>query len=294
MRIVVAGGSGFLGRPLIRTLKSAGHEVTQLVRRPATKPDQMSWNPADPITLPDGTEAVINLCGVGVGHRWTPAYRRELLDSRVVPTQTLAKAVAKQRIGLLVNSSGVGSYADTGDTEVTEQSPALQGKDLLSRVSVQWEEATRAASDAGSRVAILRTGLPLDRDGGFLKPQLLPFKLGVGGKLGSGKQWVPWVSFIDWLRAVQFILGDEQIDGPVNIVGPNPVTNAEFTKQLGKALHRPTFMPIPKLAVLTLFGEYANEGYRSIRVKPQVLLSRGFRFEHPTVDRALRAALSSR
>jgi uncharacterized protein (TIGR01777 family) len=294
MRIVVAGGSGFLGRPLIRTLKSAGHEVTQLVRRPATKPDQQMWNPAEPVTLPGDTAAVINLCGVNIGHRWTESYRRELRDSRVVPTTTLAKAVAAQGIELLLNSSGVGSYGDTGQQEVTEESPAFTGDDFLSQISREWEDATRPAAEAGARVVVLRTGLPISTQGGFLKPQLLPFKLGVGGKLGSGKQWVPWISFTDWLRAMQFAIGDKQIEGPLNIVGPNPVTNAEFTKELGKALHRPTFMFVPKLAVQVLYGEYANEGYRSLRVKPQVLLSRGFRFEHPTVDRALKAAFSSR
>ncbi len=294
MRIVVAGGSGFLGRPLIKTLKTAGHDVTQLVRRPAAKPDEVTWHPAEPVTLPEDTAAVINLCGVGIGHRWTEAYRKEVLDSRVIPTTTLAKAVAAQKIGLLVNASGVGSYGDTGNREVTEASPAFTGDDFLSKVSVQWEGATRYAAEAGARVVLLRTGLPISAQGGFLGPQLLPFKLGVGGKLGDGKQWVPWVSFIDWLRAVQFALGDNEIEGPLNIVGPNPVTNAQFTKELGKALHRPTFMFVPKLAVQVLYGEYANEGYRSLRVKPQVLLARGFRFEHPTVDQALRAAFSSR
>ena len=159
---------------------------------------------------------------------------------------------------------------------------------------MEWEAATRPAADAGARVVIMRTGLPLSTEGGFLKPQLLPFKLGVGGKLGSGKQWVPWVSFTDWLRAVQFAIGDKEIDGPLNIVGPNPVTNAEFTKELGKALHRPTFMFVPKLAVQVLYGEYANEGYRSLRVKPQVLLVPGLPLRTCDGRRALKAALSSR
>ena len=292
MRIVVAGGSGFLGLPLIRTLRTAGHEVTQLVRRPATKPDQVTWDPAGPVSLPEDTAAVINLCGASIGRRWTDSYRQELLDSRVVPTTTLAKAVAAQGIGLLINASGVGSYGDTGQTEVTEESPAFTGTDFLSRISAQWEGATGYAAKAGARVVLLRTGLPLSVQGGFLKPQLLPFRLGVGGKLGDGKQWVPWVSFTDWLRAVQLALTDEEIDGPLNIVGPNPVTNAQFTKALGKVLRRPTFMFVPKLAVQALYGEYASEGYRSMRVKPQVLLSQGFRFEHPTVDQALRAAFA--
>ena len=165
----------------------------------------MKWDPAGPVTLPEDTAAVINLCGANIGHRWTESYRRELRDSRVVPTTTLAKAVAAQGIGVLINSSGVGSYGDTGDTEVTEDSPAFKGDDFLSKVSVEWEGADppgRRCGGAGS--SCCARVLPISADGGFLKPQLLPFKLGVGGKLGSGKQWVPWVSFIDWLRAVQF------------------------------------------------------------------------------------------
>lgn len=294
MRIVVAGGSGFLGRPLIKTLRSEGHEVTQLVRRPVAKPEQLTWDPAEPIRLPDGTDAVINLCGAGIGHRWTASYRQQIRDSRVVPTATLARAVAEQRIPVHLNASGVGFYGSAGDRELTEESPHGDANDFLVGVSLEWEGATKPAAEAGSRLVLLRTGLPLRGDGGFLKPQLLPFKLGVGGKLGSGRQWVCWVSYADWLSAVLFALTNDRIEGPMNIAAPNPVTNAQFTKALGRALHRPTIMPVPKLAVKVLYGEYSEEGYRSFRVKPKLLQSLGFTFKHEQVDTALREALSSR
>ncbi len=290
MRIVVAGGSGFLGHPLMHRLWAAGHEVTQLVRRPATKPEQVTWDPSQRLRLPDDTAAVINLCGASIGHRWTDAYRRELRDSRLRPTTTLAEAVVTQRIPVLLNASGVGFYGDTGDREVTESSGPGDTGDFLVGLNVAWEAAAEAAAQ---RIVLLRTGLPLHADGGFLKPQLLPFRLGVGGKLGSGRQWVPWISLADWIEAVMFLL-DNDIHGPVNLVGPNPVTNAEWTQALAQALHRPAIMPIPKFAVRTLFGEYAMEGYRSMRVKPEVLLTQGFTFQHETAQAALADALSSR
>jgi uncharacterized protein (TIGR01777 family) len=291
MRIVVAGASGFLGHPLMRRLRAAGHEVTQLVRRGTTKPEQVTWDPAEPIHLPDDTGAVINLCGASIGHRWTDAYRREIRESRVRPTATLAQAVAAQGIPVLINASGVGIYGDTGDREVTEQSPPGDASEFLVGVNIEWEAAALAASS--QRVVFLRTGLPIDQAGGFLKPQLLPFRLGVGGKLGNGRQWVPWISLTDWLNAAMFVL-EHEIDGPVNMVGPEPVTNAEWTKALGQALHRPALMPVPRLAVRILFGEYSDEGYRSMRVKPQALLAEGFTFTHSTAREALQHALSSR
>jgi uncharacterized protein (TIGR01777 family) len=291
MRIIVAGGSGFLGHPLIRSLRAAGHDVTQLVRRRAGKPDEMTWDPAGPIRLPDDTAAVINLCGASIGHRWTESYKRELRDSRLVPTATLARAVAAQGIPVLVNASGVGVYGDTGDREVTERSAPGDPGDFLVGLNIEWEAAALAASP--QRVVLLRTGLPVDAHGGSLKPQLLPFRLGIGGKLGNGRQWVPWISLEDWLRATMFVL-EHDVDGPVNLVGPKPVTNAEWTHTLAQLLHRPALMPVPKLGVRLLYGEYALEGYRSMRVKPQVLLSQGFTYRHATVEAALRNALSSR
>jgi uncharacterized protein len=291
MRIVIAGASGFLGQPLMRSLRAARHEITQLVRRAPAKPHEVVWDPATPIRLPEDTGAVVNLCGASIGHRWTRPYRREIRDSRVLSTATLAEAVAAQGIPVLVNASGVGFYGDTGDREVTERSPHGDPSQFLVDVNIEWEAATRAAG--ARRVVLLRTGLPLHRSGGFLKPQLLPFRLGIGGKLGNGRQWVPWISLPDWLEAVTFLL-EHEIDGPVNLVGPAPVTNAEWTRTLAKALHRPALMPVPKLGVRLLFGEYADEGYRSFRVKPEVLLAAGFTFRHETAEAALREALSSR
>jgi uncharacterized protein (TIGR01777 family) len=291
MRIVVAGGSGFLGRPLIKRLRASGHEITQLVRRPATKPEHQTWDPAKPVELPADTGAVINLCGAGVGdHRWTEAYRREIYDSRLNPTTTLTKAVVSQGIPVLINSSGIGFYGSSGDRELTETSPPGPS-DFLTDLAVKWEAATLPASEAGARVVMMRTGLPLHPDGGFLKPQMLPFKLGVGGKIGNGHQWVPWMAYEDWFGAVEFLL-DSDIAGPVNLTGPKPVTNAEFTKALGETLHRPAIMPIPKLALKVLFGEFSEEAYRSFRVLPKVLIANGFTFRYPSVRTALKAALT--
>lgn len=289
MRIVVAGGSGFLGRPLMKTLQAAGHEVIQLVRRPATDVRQRTWDPARPVELPGDTDAVVNLCGANVGHRWTDRYRKVIRDSRVIPTSTLAEAVARQGIPVLVNASGVDFYGDTGDRTVDESSHA--GDNFLAGLSVEWEGATAAASAAGTRVVLLRTGMPLHRDGGLLKPQLLPFRLGVGGKLGNGRQWVPWLSLTDWLRAALFVLTNEQVSGPVNMVGPQPVTNAEFTKALAHALHRPAVWRIPKLAVKVLYGQYGVEGFHSRRAMPKVLSGNGFEYRHKTLPEALAQAL---
>lgn len=289
MRIVVAGGSGFLGQPLIRALRDSGHEITQLVRRPAATPEQQTWEPGLPVELPADTGAVINLCGAGVGdHRWTDEYKKLIRDSRVVPTTTLAEAVARQGVPLLINASGVGFYGDTGDRKVDESSPP--GDDFLARLSVEWERAAATAKPA--RVVTLRTGMVLDRNGSFLKAQLLPFRLGLGGKLGNGKQWVSWISLADWLGAVQFIIGDERIAGPANLVGPDPVTNADFTKAFAAALHRPAIFRIPKLAIRVLYGEFADEVFQSSRAIPKVLHDNGFTHQHPTLPQALAAALA--
>jgi uncharacterized protein (TIGR01777 family) len=289
MRIVVAGGSGFLGQPLIARLRAEGHQVTQLVRREPERPDQLRWDPVRPIRLPEGTEAVVNLCGAGVGdHRWTESYRELLRSSRIVPTTTLAQAVQMQGVGVLVNASGVGAYGDRGDEEITEETPTATGE-FLGDLSADWEAAAQLARPA--RVVVLRTGLPLHRSGGLLKPMVLAFQLGVGGKFGGGRQWLPWVSREDWLRAVVFAVTSDALDGPVNVAGPTPATNAEFTEVLGSLLHRPTIMPIPRFGVRLLVGEFADEAFKSTREVPAALLRAGFEFRHPTVREALVAAL---
>ncbi|MEU1753844.1 TIGR01777 family oxidoreductase [Micromonospora matsumotoense] len=298
MRILMAGVSGFLGTRLVDRLTGDGHQVTRLVRRSPRNPDEQRWDPAagqlDPAVVA-GADAVVNLAGAGVGDkRWTDDYRRVIRSSRVDSTTTLAVTIAglpaADRPRVLLNSSAVGWYGNTGDRVVEEDAPAGDG--FLADVCRVWEAATRPAEDAGVRVVRLRTGLPLHRDGGLLKPQLLPFKLGIAGKLGSGRQWLPWISLRDWLDATVFLLTAEEIAGPVNVVGPHPVTNAEFTRELARQLHRPAIVPIPALALKAALGGFAQEALTSTRVLPGVLTRAGFPWTHPALPAALHAALT--
>jgi uncharacterized protein (TIGR01777 family) len=297
MRILMAGASGFLGTRLAERLRAHGHDVTRLVRRPAESADEVSWQPSagqlDPAPVA-AADVVINLAGVGVGDkRWTPGYKSQIRSSRVDSSGTIARTIknlpAQDRPKALLNSSAVGWYGDTGDREVTEEAPA--GTGFLADVCRVWEAAARPAEDAGVRVALLRTGLPLDEHGGLLKPQMLPFRLGVGARLGNGRQWVPWIAMEDWLDAAVFVMETADIAGPVNMVGPAPVTNAEFTDVFGRVLHRPTVLQIPGLALHIALGEFAGEATRSQRVLPGVLSRAGFTFTHSTLESALRAAV---
>ncbi|NLU77393.1 TIGR01777 family protein [Micromonospora sp. HNM0581] len=297
MRILMAGASGFLGTRLVDLLVADGHQVTRLVRRPPRTADERQWSPSaaqlDPAVVAEA-DAVVNLAGAGVGdRRWDDSYRRLIRSSRVDSTGTLATTIAGlpavDRPEVLVNSSAIGWYGDTGDRVVEEDAPAGEG--FLADVARVWEAATRPAEDAGVRVVRLRTGLPLHRDGGLLKPQLLPFKLGIAGRLGSGRQWVPWISMVDWLHATTFLLTRADIAGPVNVVGPAPVTNAEFTRELARQLNRPAVIPIPALALKVALGGFAQEALTSTRVLPGVLNRAQFVFRHPDLPTALQAAL---
>jgi uncharacterized protein (TIGR01777 family) len=299
MRILMAGVSGFLGTRLVEHLRADGHDITRLVRRPAQAADEITWKPSaaelDPSAVA-GADAVINLAGVGAGDkRWTPGYKSLIRSSRVDSAATIAGVIRRlpetDRPRVLLQSSAVGWYGDTGDREVTEEAPA--GKDFLADVARIWEAAARPAEDAGTRVALLRTGLPLDVHGGLLKPQMLPFRLGVGGKFGNGRQWVPWIAMADWLAAVAFLLNRDDVAGPVNVVGPAPVTNATFTEVFGRVLHRPTIMPIPGIALKVAVGGFAGEALKSQRVLPGVLERAGFTWTLPTLEGALRAALGA-
>jgi uncharacterized protein len=299
MRILMAGASGFLGTRLADRLRGQGHDLTRLVRHEARAADEAPWKPSagqlDP-SLVAGADAVINLAGAGVGDkRWTSAYKSRIRSSRVDSTGTIARTIANlpaaDRPQVLLNSSAVGWYGDTGDREVTEDAPA--GNGFLADVCRVWEAAARPAEDAGVRVALLRTGLPLDEHGGLLKPQMIPFRMGVGGKLGNGRQWLPWISLQDWVEAVAFLLERDDVAGPVNLDGPAPVTNATFTEVFGRLLHRPTVMPIPGFALRVALGEFAGEALRSQRVIPGVLSRAGFGWAHPTLESALRAALEA-
>ncbi|AGZ40139.1 TIGR01777 family oxidoreductase [Actinoplanes friuliensis] len=297
MRILLAGASGFLGTRLVERFRAEGHELTKLVRRPAQAADEATWKPSsgqlDP-ALVAGADAVINLAGVGVGDkRWNARYKSLIRSSRVDTAGTIARAIktlpAADRPRVLLQSSAVGWYGDTGDRPVTEEAPA--GTGFLADVCRVWEAAARPAEDAGTRVVLLRTGLPLDEHGGLLKPQMLLFRLGIGGKLGGGKQWVPWIGLADWLSATGFLLDRDDVNGPVNMVGPDPVTNATFTQVFGRVLNRPAVLQVPGIALQVALGEFAGEALRSQRVLPGVLERAGFRFSQPTLEEALRAAV---
>ncbi|NJC69661.1 TIGR01777 family protein [Planosporangium thailandense] len=298
MRILIAGSSGFLGSRLVQALTDDGHRVRRLVRREPRTSDEAQWAPdagrIDPGVVAD-SDAVINLAGANVGgRRWTDAYKRELRDSRIDSTATLVNAIAAAKAATggpaaLLNSSAVGFYGDTGDRPVDERDAG--GTGFLADLCRDWEAATAPADAAGVRVAHLRTGLPLDRDGGFLKPLMPIFRLGLGGPLGSGHQYVPWISLPDWLAAVRFLLDQRELTGPVNLTGPNPVTSAAFSRALGRHLHRPAFIPAPRLALRAVLGEFGDEALASQRVLPGVLAKAGFDFRHRDVTSALRWAV---
>lgn len=304
MRILMAGSSGFLGSWLRDRLRADGHEVVRLVRREARAPDEVQWRPdaglLDPAVVASA-DAVVNLAGTPLGTRvgrmqvpvrwWTAAYRREFRTSRVKSTATLARAIAtaERRPSVFLAASAVGWYGDTGDAEVDEQAPAGEG--FLADTCRVWEAATGPAEEAGVRVVRMRIGFPLHRDGGLLGPQLLPFRWGLGGRLGHGRQWVPWISLADWLEAVVLLLRRDDLAGPVNLVGPRPVTNAEFTRALSRELGRPALVPVPGVLLRGLLGEYGRDALASKRVVPGVLTQAGFTFAHPDLPSALRAAL---
>ncbi len=297
MTIVVTGSSGLLGSALVRALRADDRPVLRLVRREPKEPDEAFWDPArgvlDPSLL-EGAEAVVHLAGAGIGdRRWTESYKRELLRSRVDGTRTLAEALASldEKPGVLLSGSAVGFYGDTGDRVVDESAPA--GKGFLAEVVRAWEAAATPAEEAGVRVVRLRSGIVLSSAGGALAKVLPIFKVGAGAPLGSGRQYVSWISLPDWLKAVRFLLTSQDISGPVNVTAPEPVTNAQYTTAIGKALRRPT-MPVgaPGFALRLALGEFATEGVLAgQRVVPRRLLDAGHGFSHPTLEEALAAVL---
>ncbi len=294
MRVVMAGASGFLGHHLVVRLRADGHAVLRLVRREPRADDEARWRPSDreldPQLLEDA-DAVVNLSGAGVGDkRWTDAYKREIRDSRVNATATLASAIAgsSQRPAVLLNASAIGWYGDTADHAVEETSAS--GTGFLPELCREWEAATEPAAAAGVRVVRLRTGLVLAGSGGLLKPLLPLFRFGLGGRLGSGRQYMSWISLQDWLGAVAFLLGGA-ISGPVNLTAPYPETNADFSRALGRVLRRPALLPAPGFALRIALGEFAGDALSSTRALPGVLTRAGYRFTHPELVPALRWAL---
>jgi uncharacterized protein (TIGR01777 family) len=296
VKVLVSGASGLIGTALVRSLRADGHEVRRLVRHPADAADESQWDPArrelDPRVL-DGIDAVIHLAGVGVADkRWSESHKRAILDSRVDGTTTIAAAVATHadHVKVLISASAVGWYGERGE-ELLDES-AASGSGFLANVVRQWEAATDAALDAEVRVVNLRTGIVLSPDGGALGKVLPLFKAGVGGKLGNGKQWMPWIALADEIKAIQFLLADTSISGPVNLTAPNPVRNAEYTSAIGRALHRPTLATVPAFALRVVLAGFSDEGALvSERVVPRKLLDAGFEFTYPDLEDALAAIL---
>ena len=310
MRIVIAGSSGLIGTALGSALR-ADHDVLRLVRRRPVATDERGWDPPaghlDDGAL-DGADAVVNLCGVNVGdRRWSGAFKQQIRDSRIEPTDVLARAVAERGVRTLVNASAIGYYGDTGDTVVDESSPMGSdslhrpggsdslhrpgGRAFLAEVCRDWEAATRPAKDAGARVVLLRTGVVLARSGGLMRRLLPVFRFGLGGRLGSGRQYLPWISLDDEVGAIRLLIENDAVHGPVNLTGPDPVTNAAFTRELSAVLGRPAPWVVPAFALRLAVGELAVEALTGQRAVPRVLQEHGYRFVHPTVRAALEAAV---
>jgi uncharacterized protein (TIGR01777 family) len=295
--VAIAGSSGLIGSALVTALRTADYRVLRIMRRAPANAGELHWDPDsgefDSGAL-SGVDAVVNLCGINVGQRrWSGAFKQNLRDSRITPTEVLSAAVADAGVGVLVNASAVGYYGNTKDRTIDETNSA--GTGFLAQLCQDWEAATAAAAQAGTRVVLARTGLVLAPSGGALR-QLRPlFSLGLGARLGSGRQYMSWISLEDEVRALQFAISDSRLSGPVNLTGPAPVTNAEFTAALGRAVNRPTPLMMPKFAVRAALGEFADEGLLSgQRAIPAELERAGFEFHHNTVGEALRYATARR
>ena len=293
MRVVVAGSSGLIGTALVTELRAAGHEVLRLVRRAPSGPDERRWDPpagrVDDGAL-DGADAVVNLCGAPIaGGRWSHARRQLLVNSRVEPTEVLAAAVAEQRIPLLVNASAAGYYGDKGDQVVEESAP--KGAGFLADLCGRWEAATERAAEAGARVVRLRTGHVLAGKGGLVGMMKPLFKLALGGRLGNGRQYMPWIHVDDQIAAMRHVLETPAVSGAVNVCSPNPVTNAEFTAAFGRAVRRPAPWFAPSPAIRLAVGDTDGEILYSQRMVPTVLVDNGFSHHHVDLDETLSSLL---
>lgn len=297
MKVTIAGGSGFIGEAVVRELLSQGHDVAVLTRNPQ-KADggrpllwdgktQGAWSKEAA-----SSDVVINLAGENIGERWTEERKVRLIESRVGATRALVAAIATepQRKRTFINASAIGFYGPRGD-EILDET-ATRGEGFLADLAARWEKEALAA-DTLARLVIFRFGVVLGSGGGALGKMLLPFKLGVGGRIGSGRQWFSWVALDDVTRAILWAIGDDSLRGVFNVTAPNPVTNADFTRALGRTLHRPAVLPIPSAGLKILFGQMAGETLLSgQRVIPSRMSERGFRFVHDTVESALQRALT--
>ena len=298
MRIAITGSSGLIGTALVAALRADGHRVVRLVRQTPASEDEIAWDPLAPAGglgpgALDGLDAVVHLAGANVaGRRWTAAYKEEIRASRVRGTQALAGALAAASAppSVLLSGSAIGWYGDTGGREVDESSPA--GSGFLPEVVTQWEAAARQAGEAGIRVVTMRTGIVLSRRGGALARMLLPFRLGLGARLGSGTQVMSWITLADHAAIVGFLLTHPEISGPVNLTTPHPATNAELTSALAAALHRPGLLFLPEPALRLALGGVSSDILSSARVMPRRLEAAGYQFRFPDLPGALAAELT--
>lgn len=274
MKVAITGGSGFIGRVVAERLRASGHSVIAVSSRAAPRPENFA-----------GCQAVIHLAGEPVAQRWTTAARERILNSRIQGTRALVAALRHEPPVVLVSASAIGFYGSRGDHILTEDSPPAP--DFLGLVALGWEQEAVAAEEFGVRVVRPRIGVVLGRGGGALTKMTLPFRLGVGGRLGSGKQWMSWVHLDDLVSLIEFAIADTAFSGPMNAVAPNPVTNADFTRELAAALHRPAIFPVPEFALKLLFGDMSQMLLGSQRVIPEAALRAGFRFRFTEVGAAL-------
>ena len=296
MKFLITGSSGLIGSALVAYLTNAGHDVRRLVRRVPSGCD-LHWNPEEGLIDLSGLgeiDAVIHLAGENIATgRWTAAKKVRIANSRIEGTRLLAKALAEldRKPKVLVSASAIGFYGDRGNEVVDETSGA--GKGFLAELGSQWEQAAYPVAEAGIRAVNIRIGIVLSGSGGALKKMILPFKLGLGGVVGSGKQYVSWVAIDDVVRIIHHTVVTESISGPINVVSPNPVTNYQFTKTLGHVLNRPTIFPLPEFAARLILGEMAEELLlASIRAHPNKLISTGYEFSYPELEPSLRHILS--
>ena len=289
-RIAITGASGLIGAALVGHLKSEGHTVQRFVRRPVVAPDEIQWDPKTgyvDIEALRGVDAIIHLAGVGVGDkRWSKKYKAEILNSRLLGTTAIAHAVNEVKPQVFISASAIGWYGESGNRAVVESDRV--GDDFLAAVCREWEAAADLAT--GTRVVKIRTGLVLDPTGGALGRMLPLLRLGLGGKLGNGKQWWSWITLHDQIRAITFLL-ENNISGPINLTSPNPVTNQEFTSALARAMHRPALFPAPAIALKIALGGFSSEILGSKKVTPQALTDAGFIWDYPHITSALAALI---
>ncbi len=295
MKILIAGSSGLIGQALREYFVSRGEEVFRLIRSNGIKKGIL-WDPAEGkinAEQIEGFDAVINLAGENIASYWTKSKKKKILESRIQSTETLSHCLAtlKKPPKVFINASAIGFYGSKGDEILSEASP--QGSGFLSSVCKQWEAATKPAVDKGIRTVFLRTGIVISTEGGALTKMLIPFRLGLGGVVGPGTQYMSWIALDDLVSIIAFIIDNEAIEGPVNAVAPHPVTNREFTKTLGNVIKRPTIFPLPSLIARFVAGEMADEMLlSSLRAEPRVLLAAGYHYQYPHLEPILKDLLA--